>query len=153
MRIPQYCFCLSTAGFLPNLQQLSIIKHKYKKNKHKKTVPGSYINNFIIEFVIHGSVQRRLLGRNTHKMQICNTIYYSKVYWRLNIFRAAHRSSSGALNCTCNPWFIYPCGDQPLPSLSGKWAISLFWVCCGWRTTPTAHSNRFQLFHDSGRKQ
>jgi hypothetical protein len=25
------------------------------------------------------------------------------------------------------------------------------WVCCGWRTPPTAHSNRFQLFHDSGR--
>jgi hypothetical protein len=24
-------------------------------------------------------------------------------------------------------------------------------VCCGWRTLPTAHSNRFQLFHDSGR--
>jgi hypothetical protein len=25
------------------------------------------------------------------------------------------------------------------------------WVCCAWRTPPTAHSNRFQLFHDSGR--
>jgi hypothetical protein len=26
-------------------------------------------------------------------------------------------------------------------------------VCCGWRTRtpPTAHSNQFQLFHDSGR--
>jgi len=24
-------------------------------------------------------------------------------------------------------------------------------VCCGWHTLPTAHSNRFQLFHDSGR--
>jgi hypothetical protein len=24
-------------------------------------------------------------------------------------------------------------------------------VCCGWRTPPTAHSNRFHLFHDSGR--
>jgi hypothetical protein len=24
-------------------------------------------------------------------------------------------------------------------------------VCCGWRTLHTAHSNRFQLFHDSGR--
>jgi hypothetical protein len=22
---------------------------------------------------------------------------------------------------------------------------------CGWRMPPTAHSNRFQLFHDSGR--
>jgi hypothetical protein len=25
------------------------------------------------------------------------------------------------------------------------------WVCSGWRTPPTAHSNQFQLFHDSGR--
>jgi hypothetical protein len=24
-------------------------------------------------------------------------------------------------------------------------------VCCGWRTPSTAHSNWFQLFHDSGR--
>jgi hypothetical protein len=30
-------------------------------------------------------------------MQSCNTIYYSTVHWRLNMFRAAHRSSSGAL--------------------------------------------------------
>jgi hypothetical protein len=27
----------------------------------------------------------------------------------------------------------------------------LLWVCCGWRTPPTAHSNPFQLFHYSGR--
>jgi len=30
------------------------------------------------------------------------------------MFRAAHRSSSGALNCTYRLWFIYPCGDRPL---------------------------------------
>jgi hypothetical protein len=30
-------------------------------------------------------------------MQPCNRIYYSTVYLRLNTFRAAHRSSSGAL--------------------------------------------------------
>ena len=34
------------------------------------------------------------------------------------MFRAAHRSSSGALNCICSLWFIYPCGDRPLPRLS-----------------------------------
>ena len=28
----------------------------------------------------------------------CNIIYYSKLYWRLNVFRAAYRSSSGAPN-------------------------------------------------------
>ena len=69
---------------------------------------------------IHGSVHRGWFSRNTNKMQLCNRIYYSSVYWRLNVFRAAHRSSSGALNCVCSLWFIYPCGHRPLPRLSGK---------------------------------
>jgi len=29
--------------------------------------------------------------------------------------------------------------------------LEMVWVCCGWRTPPTAHSNQFQLFHDSSR--
>jgi hypothetical protein len=33
----------------------------------------------------------------TNKMRPCNRIYYSTVHWRLNMFRAAYRSSSGAL--------------------------------------------------------
>jgi hypothetical protein len=37
---------------------------------------------------IHRSVHRRLLSRNTNKKELCNRIYYSKVYWRLNMFRA-----------------------------------------------------------------
>jgi hypothetical protein len=61
------------------------------------------------------------LVETTNKMQPCNGIYYSNVYWRLSMFRAAHCSSSGALNCICSLWFIYTCGDRPLSSLSGKW--------------------------------
>ena len=30
------------------------------------------------------------------------------------MFRTAHRSSSGALNCICSLWFIYPCGNRSL---------------------------------------
>jgi len=45
-------------------------------------------------------------------MQPCNRNYYSKIYWRLNMFRGAPRSSSGAPNCICSLWFIYPCGDR-----------------------------------------
>jgi len=63
---------------------------------------------------------RPLSSWTTKKMQPCNRIYYSKIYWRLNMFRAAHRSSSGALNCICNLWFIYPCGDRPLSSWTTK---------------------------------
>jgi len=50
----------------------------------------------------------------TNKMQPCNRIYYSNVYWRLNTFRAAHRSSSGAINCICSLWFTYTCVDRPV---------------------------------------
>jgi len=50
-------------------------------------------------------------------MQPCNRIYYSKVYWRLSMFQAAHHSSSGTLNCICSLWFTYTCGDRPLSSL------------------------------------
>ena len=56
----------------------------------------------------------------TNKMQPCNRIYYSKMYWGLNMFRAAYRSSSGAPNCICSLWFIYTCGDQPLSMLGGN---------------------------------
>jgi hypothetical protein len=52
-------------------------------------------------------------------MQLYNRIYYSKDFWMLDMFRAAHRSSSGALNCICSLWFIYTCGDRALSRLSG----------------------------------
>jgi hypothetical protein len=70
-----------------------------------------------IHFDTHGSVHRTLLGRNTNKMQLCNRIYYSKVFWRLNMFRAAHRPSSGVLICIFSHWFICPYGDRPLTRL------------------------------------
>jgi len=66
--------------------------------------------------VLHG-VSKDDSVEITNKMQSCNRIYYSKVYWRLNMFRAAHRSSSGAENCICSLWFTYTCGDRPLPRL------------------------------------
>jgi hypothetical protein len=61
------------------------------------------------------------ISRNTNTVQLRNRIYYFNVYWRLNMFWAANRSSSGALNCICRLWFIYQSGDWPLPRLNGKW--------------------------------
>jgi hypothetical protein len=43
------------------------------------------------EFNTHGFVHRRLLSRNTNKMQLCNRIYYSKVFLK------AQHVSSGTL--------------------------------------------------------
>jgi len=73
-----------------------------------------------MSFDTHGSVHRRLLSRSTNKMQLCNRIYYSKVYWSLNMFRAAHRSSSGALNSICSLWFICSCGHRPVTTWAYK---------------------------------
>jgi len=36
------------------------------------------------------------------------------------MFRAAHRSSSGALNCICSLGFIYTCGDRPLSKAESR---------------------------------
>ena len=59
------------------------------------------------KFDIHGSVHRSMTQQKYQQDAAFNGIYYPKVYWRLNMFRAAHRSSSGALNCICSLWFIY----------------------------------------------
>ena len=58
----------------------------------------------------------------TNKMQPCNRIYYSKIYGRVDMFRAAYRSSPGAPNCICSLWFIYPCGEQLLYRVDGTTA-------------------------------
>jgi hypothetical protein len=86
-------------NILPSRHSSSNESLALKVSKYKKCRP----------FDIHGCVHRRWRSRNTNMMQICNRIYYSKVYWSLNKFRAAHRSSSGALNCICSLWFIYTC--------------------------------------------
>jgi len=44
-----------------------------------------------------------------------------------NMFRAAHGSSSGALNCICSLWLICPYGDRPLPRLNGHWVPTQLW--------------------------
>ena len=66
-------------------------------------------------------------------MQPCNRIYYSKIDWRLNMFRAACRSSSGAPKCICSFWFIYTCGDRPLSRLGESshppWATAGHHMC------------------------
>jgi len=33
------------------------------------------------------------------------------------MFRATHRSLSGALNCICSLWFIYTCSDRLIVKL------------------------------------
>ena len=60
--------------------------------------------------------------------------------------RVAHRSSSGALNFICSLWFIYPCGDRPLPRLSGKIILN---VTCITFAFLTAVDDTFMVEHPS----
>jgi len=43
------------------------------------------------------------------------------------MFRAAYRSSSGALNCICSLWFIYTSGDGSLSSQTWQRPVTT-WV-------------------------
>jgi hypothetical protein len=81
----------------------------------------------------------------TNKMQPCNRICYSKIYWRLNMFRAAHRSSSGVPNCICSLWFIYPCGDRPLSRLGGNCSSHPAWTTWPITLVPTYQTTRWTV--------
>jgi hypothetical protein len=61
-----------------------------------KYIKIQYIHTYIQIPVKHNNSSEEI----TNKMQPCNIIYYSTVHWRLNMFRAAHRSSSAALTVT-----------------------------------------------------
>ena len=62
--------------------------------------PDGSVTVHIYTQTIHRTTQITNLEASveiTNKMQPCNRIYYSTVHWRLKMFRAAYRSSSGAL--------------------------------------------------------
>jgi len=74
------------------------------------------------------------LNRLRHRVppkQHCNRIYYSTVHWRLNMFRAAYRSSSGALT-------VFAASGLHTHVVTGR---SQVWVGTG----------HFPLRHDYGR--
>ena len=47
------------------------------------------------------------------------------------MFRAAFPSSSGAPNCICSLWFLYPCGDRQLSRLGGNYDSHPAWTTAG----------------------
>jgi len=73
-------------------------------------------------------------------MQPCNRIYYSNVRWRLNMFRAAHRSSSGAPNCIYSLRFtcVTTCLCKP-EAVNTVWSPWWWAVCCLKHVEPSAN--------------
>ena len=72
-------------------------------------------------------------------MRPCNRIFYPKIYWRLNMFRAAYLSSSGTPNCICSLWFIYPCGVYKPEAANTVWSSWRWAVCCSKHVEPSIH--------------
>ena len=60
-------------------------------------------------FDTHGSVYRRLLSRNTNKIQLCNRIYYSKVF-----LKAQHVSSGTPLIIRSSKLYLQPLVYMPI---------------------------------------
>jgi len=84
------------------------------------------------------------LSRNTNKMQLCNRIYYFKVYWRLNMFRATHRSSSEALNLYLQPLIYIPMWWPVVPTQPWQWPVTT------WVYKPEATNTSLELLMKSG---
>jgi len=59
------------------------------------------------------------------------------------MFRAANRSSSGALNCICSLWFTYTCGDRSLSSFfsAQTWLRPVTTCLCKPETANTVYSS------------
>ena len=74
------CFLLQVSGVLSTLM----------------TIEKILVNAIYVQSLSKSTCYRQSV-EITNKMQPCNRIYYSTVHWRFNMFRAAYRSSSGAL--------------------------------------------------------
>jgi hypothetical protein len=86
----------------PTAHSLRFVAKLSLEHKFTSLALFFFLQNFLqtqcdYTFDTHDFVYRRWFSRNTNKKQLCNRMYYSKVYWMLNMFRAAHRLSSGAL--------------------------------------------------------
>jgi len=88
-------FTLKLYGFCPIMSYSCHIKvFLYSVGLHSKQFWKELMMS-VINLIFMDPCIVVWLCRN--KMQPCNRIYYSTVHWRLNMFRAAYRSSSGAL--------------------------------------------------------
>jgi hypothetical protein len=78
----------------------------------------------------------------TNKMQLCNRIYFSTVHWRLNVFRAAYRLSSGALTVfAASGLHTHVVNGRSQVWVGTHWRLNMFWaVCCSKHVEPSMNS-------------
>jgi len=76
-------------------------------------------------------------------MQPCNRINYSTVHWRLNMFRAAYRSSSGALT-------VFADSGLHTHVVTGRSQVWVDWRLNMFRAAYRSSSGALTVFADSG---
>jgi hypothetical protein len=107
--------------------------------------------NFKVKFKVCESVHHRTIQINhqpdaTNFQFIILTFVYSSTCF--GGFPAHHQELN---DCSGSLWFYLRIVVTVVLCSWSAEELEMLLVCCGWRTPPTGHSNRFQLFHDSGR--
>jgi hypothetical protein len=84
---------------------LQILKRvmAYSTPRSLHTVHSEGINCTLVRGTVHHSTIHK---EKSNKMQQCIKLLLFYIYMKLNMFRATHRPSSGAYNCTGSLWFF-----------------------------------------------
>ena len=104
---------LNNEAFVDSVEKLSFYLTKHKVNLYCKGKVILYTQNGLSEKckVLFVKQVAKVVFRNrteiTNKMHHCTRICYSSVYQLFSMFRATHRSSSGAQICNCSLWFLH----------------------------------------------
>jgi hypothetical protein len=117
-----------------------------KSIKHRHVLRIS--DRHLVKFNVHVSVHRNSILKRVYIQQdaTLHSLFYLETALHVSGGKSLIIRSAKQLYLQ-HLIFVTPYCYLPLSWNSWNWC----WVCCGWRTPPTAHSNRFQLFHDSDR--
>jgi hypothetical protein len=104
------------------------------------------LRNFILDVNVHGSVHRKTILIYIQQDAKLHSLLYLETTLHVSGGTITHHQEGKQLYLQ-HLAFVTPL----LLSAVIVEELELVWVCCWWRTPPTAHSNQFQLFHDSCR--
>jgi hypothetical protein len=154
------------------LYMFRVVKSIWNVMAHGDAREGKWRGNWRIEWVASSLHTTPELGASSiTTADVHNSVASSRLNWRPCQFKwtRTFRRKTKSGFCTCvitfqtqfttthhqerkqvylqHLVFVTPL----LPPAAIVEELEQVWVCCEWRPPPTAHSNQFQLFHDSGR--
>jgi len=102
--------------------------------------------NKILAFNVHGFVHRNNILIYIQQDATLHSLFYLKTALHVSGGTITHHQERKQLYLQ-HLVFVTPL----LLSTAIVEEFELVWGCCGWHTPPTAPSNQFKLFHNSGR--